>query len=389
MMSLVKRDNEEEGGARALVKRAQSSYLPQKRPAVVLEEDEYIERLSKVIRRQFFPDLEQLEEAEGGIAKVPERGDSQYVRDNDATPRTRPDKARAHTPDSYDSSRQEPGSLHRRPDRSAKRKSETLSLEAFQSKYTSEDNAGFLEILDKQNLKNRAKYAWHYNNNKIYSENTERQESRLQLERAGRRTQVGWIDDRKAIEGWRVEPKNSLMFEPDGETGLVSSEDHGVRRTTIKYGATRMPEILASEEDASVVDSGTTAVGDVGEYDDFEEPMVNGYTFVDEPDTPLVEPPRNPFPESSREEAIDMKPNPFKIADTPARDQILDRLVTKNRRSNTPTPRAPHHSGALTHTKTPKFKSSPVLSPAAQRMLGSRISGLRDRLKTPAKSKLR
>lgn len=36
----------------------------------------------------------------------------------------------------------------------------SLSLDAFQAKYTSEDNSSFTEILDEENRQRRQKYAW-------------------------------------------------------------------------------------------------------------------------------------------------------------------------------------------------------------------------------------
>ena len=256
-MSLVKHEDA------ALIKRAQSSYKPHVRPKIVLEEDEYIDGLSNVIKHNFFPDLVNQDE-----------------------------------------------------------KAPALSLERYQSKYTSEDNASFLDILDSHNLRTRASFAWHYNGNKVYSENVKHHDRRI----AGEREQ-GLLDDRPAVpDGWHVTPKNALMFDPDA---LDSSQQS--QRSNVKYAATRMPAEI------------TYPAAVVTEVDELAEPTVNGFTFVDE-DEPTTTPKRNPFT----------------IPATPARDELLDRLTRKpSRRPSTP---------ILSALKTPKFKSSPRLSPAATRL---------------------
>lgn len=369
-MSLVKYDNRKQ----ALIKKAQDSYVPLKRPAVVLEEDEYIDGLSEVIKREFFPDLVQFE-VDNEFGRL--RHGSPIGRAHGArfTPRREAHAACADTPDPY---------TQNVSTRSRSKHAGTLSLNAYQSTYTSEDNASFLALLDKQNLLRREKHAWHYNGNKIYSENTERHQMRLETAHEEAQNSVGWIDNRKSVVGWESSPKNALMFMPDGpDLADPQTPDSRltVRKCRISHAATRMPALS---------DQSTTGpASEAGADDELEEPLVNGYGFVDEPDTPVPSTHNNPFGEpAAQSPSTKEKTNPFKIAETPARDQIHERLLLKSRRAST----AQRTDSVLLRRTmaTPKFKSSPVLSPAAHRMLGSAESGLRGRLRTPAtKSKLR
>lgn len=381
-MSLARRVEDR----KVIVQKAQASYRPHKRPKIVLEEDEYIDGLSKVIRHNFFPGLEEFEEEEQGLsAQIYERPGSTQKRSSG--------NSRSHTP--LTNSLKGPSDVALGPGSSiasgARRKDigsgpdTNLTLECYQAKYTSEDNASFLDILDRTNLRTRERYAWHYNNNKVYSDNVERHELRIAAEREAEKLQVGWIDDRPAVrEGWKVQPKNALMFQVDPsdavETGHTSVK-------TISYSATRLPP------EATYSESASNAILDVREEEEEDEPRVNGFTFIEEPDSPQLTAP------TRTKEAH----NPFKIAETPARDQLLERM-TRNRRPLTAS-RTPHASMLGKGIATPKFKSSPILSPAAHRLLAGKGKSpgtavrsdpfgagdqLRDRLRTPhGRSKLK
>ncbi|CCG81747.1 Putative uncharacterized protein [Taphrina deformans PYCC 5710] len=376
-MSVVKLDDQQ----KTLIKKAQSLYVPHKRPAIVLEEDEYIDGLSEIIKRDFFPGLKKPELAEDWSEneshQIPDWSRASAItpgRDPSAemtqTPQIRRGTERAHS-----SSRLIP------VDKS--KVNTAVSLDEYQARYTSEDNASFLDILDTQNLSRRDKYAWHYNDNKIYSENTKRHQKRLeQKQMQEAQNAVKYIDNRKPADGWKVTPKNALMFQPDASHEQESSKStlaQRKERIAISLAATRLPQDAVNHDSSTTVNTAQTI------EDEFEESTVNGYGFIEEPDTPVPEVPRNPFPEPGK--VGEQTPNPFKIAETPARDQLHDRLLLKARRASTPKPSS---TTTLRRTlATPKFKSSPMLSPAAHRMLGQ-SSTLRDRLKTPmTKSHLR
>lgn len=96
---------------------------------IVLSEEAYTKALSDIIKRDFFPDLKKADDLNYDINNwvgnkpTDEEADSQHIE--------------------YDYSR--------------------MSLEQFQSKFTSEDNASFSYLLHKANLKRRERYAWAYN----------------------------------------------------------------------------------------------------------------------------------------------------------------------------------------------------------------------------------
>ncbi|BFZ53886.1 hypothetical protein PYCC9005_000917 [Savitreella phatthalungensis] len=96
---------------------AQSTYQPSHRPAVILEEDEYVDALGAVIRRNFFP--QSIKQIDGDI-------------------------------------------YHPFSSAELREDTQTMTLSEWQAKYTSTDNASFLDLLDKGNLDRRAKYSWLY-----------------------------------------------------------------------------------------------------------------------------------------------------------------------------------------------------------------------------------
>ncbi|KAF2232111.1 hypothetical protein EV356DRAFT_450872 [Viridothelium virens] len=159
-----------------------------KRPTTVLEEDEYTRGLSHIIARDFFPGLLETEAQEEYLDAL-ESKDREWI--NDAgmrmreamTPRRDGQKGRRGTSMTPSTDR---GATFRTPRNwegdtpvsvagtDASREEDqkpkvdlSLSLTAFQAKYTSEDNESFNTSLDKQNTKRAEKYSWLYNGNQI------------------------------------------------------------------------------------------------------------------------------------------------------------------------------------------------------------------------------
>lgn len=138
----------------------------------VLDEDEYTDALSNIIARDFFPSLVHLD-ATNSYLDALQSEDAQLINasvrrlQDLATPQSSNSRARylaqtpgrtpygadpsdtpAHTP------RTQTGS-NKRP-----RYDTSHSLDSFQAKYTSEDNASFTEILDEENRKRKEKWGW-------------------------------------------------------------------------------------------------------------------------------------------------------------------------------------------------------------------------------------
>ncbi|OCL08136.1 hypothetical protein AOQ84DRAFT_377047, partial [Glonium stellatum] len=180
-----------------------------KRPAKVLDEDTYTDALSHIIARDFFPGLLETQTqqeyldaldshddawiAEAGrkLTQVMTPGpDGRRVRGRRGTSLTTPVIGTGHsrgsdsTPAAWSSSSRR--SHHGRGDETPASVADSascsppnnprpepvdlsLSLSAFQARYTSEDNESFNALLDRQNAKKAEKYAWLHAGNKIPS----------------------------------------------------------------------------------------------------------------------------------------------------------------------------------------------------------------------------
>lgn len=334
---------------KAVTKHAQSSYKKGKRPAIALEEDEYVDSLSHIIKRDFFPDLSAHDDS------GQKRGASSI----------RPASTRMRTP--RNSRQDESFGYTESMDKFAKTR-KSLSLDDFQARYTSEDNASFQEILDDSNLKRRERYSWLYKDNKIHTINTEFHEERLAIE---------GNQPLKRIAHTK-EAQNALMFSSEGIDPQDPQSQQVVYKPAINHRATSMPNVTQHVRPDSPTNS---LVGRALRGELVDEPQVGGFTFVA---TPVIQ---NEDISPFSEQPLPDK-GAFKMPDSHPQAETLDKLTRGLRQKRA----VPGTSSPLTRlaTSTPKFKSSPVvrqsmLSPAAHRMLGGR-SGLRDRLSTPKSS---
>jgi protein DGCR14 len=131
---------------------------PLDRPRL-LDENEYTATLSHVIARDFFRGLVQLEHTNEHLDAVAAHDPvriHESVRRLAALTTPTPLHAPAHTPyasDPSDTPRAEPPAKRARYDT-------TLPLDAFQARYTSEDNASFTHILADENAQRRAQHSW-------------------------------------------------------------------------------------------------------------------------------------------------------------------------------------------------------------------------------------
>ncbi|KKZ63377.1 hypothetical protein EMCG_02308 [[Emmonsia] crescens] len=181
-----------------------------KRPATVLDEDEYTDALSHIIARDFFPGLletqtqrEYLDALEsrdkewikragknleavmtpragaGAGARGRRSGSATatgFGRSGSATPIT-PSAASNAGPGLGGGETPKGGGQWAGGDTPIEEGStnghdsvvdvRNMSLSMFQTKYTSEDNESFYKLLDRQNVKKREKYAWMWSGNKI------------------------------------------------------------------------------------------------------------------------------------------------------------------------------------------------------------------------------
>ncbi|KAG8989548.1 hypothetical protein FRB93_003612 [Tulasnella sp. JGI-2019a] len=138
---------------------------------VVLDEDDYTEGLSAIIARDFFPSLVHLDATNEYLSAL-ESQDPSLI--NASVRRLSDLASAAPTPRgnggttpyvNYPSDTPLRTPRFRDQPSAAKKPKydKSLSLDQFQSKYTSEDNASFTEILDDENRKRKEKYAWAWN----------------------------------------------------------------------------------------------------------------------------------------------------------------------------------------------------------------------------------
>ncbi|EGN94710.1 hypothetical protein SERLA73DRAFT_187770 [Serpula lacrymans var. lacrymans S7.3] len=273
---------------------------------LVLDEDEYTAALSRIIARDFFPTLVDLDpevQDSGDIhASVRRQQDINitpiYSGEPGETPYGLASETPLHTP------RGEPPSKRTRYDTS-------MSLDSFQAKYTSEDNSSFTQILDEENRQRKERWGWAWAAQRRVEEQRERmlegrerglieappavgvRERRLidaplvaglitngQSEEAAQEetdqstSQVAVIekklemitkgDDEKepldvmapkkdtrsaGVDGWKFKTRNSLMFSPDADIAPYTVSDSNTiskkaqeNPGVIKHGNTRLPE---------------------------------------------------------------------------------------------------------------------------------------------------
>ena len=402
----------------ALAKRPSSDVMPPppppkriKRPPKVLDEDDYTDALSKIIARDFFPGLlesqkqkEYLDALESRdptwIASAEEKlKHAMTPRPNGRRRGTRLNTDGTPGRDAWLGSDTPKGWQGATPMSTATEQIPTeekdvpatdtasLSLSAFQAKYTSEDNESFNALLDKQNLKRREKYAFLWNNNKIPAPRQIAQctrEAKMLKESEesdGNSNALALITGATASrparpDGWKAKPDNTLMFAPSGvedemETVAekAATESRAAPKQTV-YQNTRLPPPALANTDRptsptqssihAAISGRPRVSASESSFAGSETPRVNGYAFVDE------EEPHNipqPPPESSEPSYRDLLagqtgsdiPNPFKISENRRREDLHHQMVEKTNRKKR------EAKADTTKTPVPKFPSSPMV----------------------------
>ncbi|KAI1188815.1 nuclear protein DGCR14 [Nemania serpens] len=400
-----------------------------KRPKKVISEDSYTDALSHIIARDFFPGLLESETQQEYLDALDSK-DPEWI--SSASRRLQhvmtPGRRRARRGTSLAPGSQTPRGFVGDTPVSVSAKSSAsvrhgdddddehdpeidtnMSLSAFQSKYTSEDNESFYKLLDKQNSRRAEKYAWLWAGNKLPSKMQlaqRRVETKL-LEAGQALTDDGFAkkdrlaikdkdeDDRPARpDAWKSVPNNALMFVPDAvadgtETRIEAAEAASrAPPKAVNYQNTRLPVPRISDEQSIPPSPSLSAVRDAiagrrrpgseaatsTAAGGSETPRVNGYAFVDDADEPEYGTP--PAGASIRIDLGpgDATPNPFVIQAQSRREALHHSMVDRISQSK----RASSRLGITgkvdtTTTPVPKFPSSPRvaaggLTPAAQRL---------------------
>ena len=402
-----------------------------KRPAKVLDEDDYTDALSHIIARDFFPGLLETESKQEYLDALDSQ-DNEWIASASKkltevmTPgpdgrRLRGRRGTSLTPSSglYERGGETPKAWQgdtpmsvmsdatTATTKSTKPEIDTnMSLGAFQERYTSEDNESFYKLLDKQNLKRAEKHAWMWNNNKILAPRQiahQKRETLLASKKAAQEAVDGRelaiinpADTRPAMpETWKARPDNNFMFSPGSIEDTTQTVAQKAQETSLAapkaviYDNTRMNPTQAPisiSDDPSVPPSPSlSAVRDAiaghprpspseSSFSGAATPRVNGYAYVDsEP-----EPPPSAAPLLLGNS--DSGPNPFKLSESSKRETLHHRMVDKVAKGK----RAKGRETEL-RTPIPRFASSPRITkggmtPAAQSLLG-KVGGTP---KTPA-----
>ncbi|TVY65682.1 Splicing factor ESS-2-like protein [Lachnellula suecica] len=407
--------------SKALVRRSEDTQLmpppPKriKRPKNVIDEDSYTDAISEIIARDFFPGLLETETQQEYLDAL-DSHDGAWI--NSASRRLKqvmtPGRRRGRrgtsiqtpsrafdTPSGY--AGDTPMSVTSEATTASQAPGPTvdtnMSLDKFQSLYTSEDNESFYKLIDKQNQKRAEKYAWMWSaDNKLPSKMMLKQkeiemkllESRGSLyDDGGKKNKLVIRDpaDKPARpDHWKSKPNNGLMFAPDSVEDSIQTQAQKIQEDSraapkgVAYANTRMPAPEVPEGGSTRASSPTlSAVRDAiagrrratdaeSGFNGSETPRVNGYAFVDdEPEAESYEP--TPIIDLGKGEAVK---NPFVIKEQSKREDLHHRMVDTNSKTKR-TSMKNGMMGKVDMTPVPKFPSSPrvgagQLTPAAQRL---------------------
>ncbi len=337
--------------------------IRRKRKVKVLEEDEYVEKVEKIIERDFFPENDKLK-ARLEYIDAADRNDTTEMarlRERFSTGRL----TRASTPSSNFSTPVPQAHKSEEDGQSSKETSSVVSedkddelknvtLDKFLSNHTSEDNESFHDLMEDQRQEFERTHAWMF-----------KKDEQLSIENKSEQLALPSIEDQcsekksletKPLDGWTYKNVNAVFYHPEGaplsdaekiewskKQKMIVKENTRFKTNPWKLTEAAKANLIAAKKEA---DSGKVGADGKNLVDPNATPVVNGYKLLrlDNP-TPLINPEESPFMtwgevestpyrlEGTDEDALPLSTAPgpsFKIQDMPKRDRIALELAEKN-----------------------------------------------------------
>ncbi|XP_011064259.1 PREDICTED: protein DGCR14 homolog [Acromyrmex echinatior] len=271
----------------------------------ILDEDTYIEKMSDIIQKDFFPHLEKLQ-AQNQYLEALEQNDMNRMRELYAKYSSgRPVTERPVSPATFETPLRRTESAESPPTTEASsQKSDIvesvnrndteskIGLDDYLSNHTSEDNASFEEMMIEAENKRKLKYAWLY-------EAEDKSKAWLAIDGSSTTTpDVPAIQGSnlrpKQVDSWTYKNKNYIMYIPDG-VDLTAGEkiELAKKKQTIMHENTRLRTNPFNEQqnketiDELAKSQSRANDGKIGvdgkEVVRNATPRVNGFSFVATP----------------------------------------------------------------------------------------------------------
>lgn len=273
----------------------------------VLEEDEYLDRMASIIKRDFFPET---------------NTSNQWQQ----TPSTS-ERLASETPGTNRTGVSTTSSTRSR------KAACSLRLNEFLDRYTNEDNHYFEQLQQKDKQSHRARFPWLYEG---HDQHNKRVRDQLELPGTSKQTPETLETSRnnatRTID-WPYNQKNSLFHPPQSK----QPQSH---QSTVNYRSSRYMRkpifkeplpVSSLETRPKLFNRFADKIGIDGRLlNEAETPSINGYSFVPEPETPV------PVVDRVR---VKTEPNRFYIPNESPRDNLAHRVYQEKVAKNIRTPR--------------------------------------------------